>query len=423
MKYQKKEGKGYSLYLIKNKEFHTINIRICFTEKVDKRKVTEHNVLTSMMTYATKKYPTREKLLHYCEDLYSLSPDSYAFRYGNLLLTHFDLSSIDSMYLNSHNLYDNLLLLKEIVLNPLVNKDSFNEKYLQIIKENLLHETKAIKEEPRLLANKLMYEAMDKDANYTLTGFCDEQILQGITGQSLYASYQEMINNSQIDIFISGNIRDEKQTMQMVENIFDFHKQEPKQLNAEIYHTVRKSKPSVFQKEMSISQSKLCLGYKVYTKDFNETRYVMSIFNSLLGDDANSLLMQVVREKHNMCYYIGSFVNKLDHLLVINAGINKDNYDMVCHLISECIKKLQEGKFSIKDLNSAKKSYLTDLERNLDNNFYINNYVYGLEVLKSEDMRKRKEKIKEITKEDVMNLAKKVNLDTIFFLKGEINDL
>lgn len=423
MNYHKVECQGYNLYLIKNKEYHTINLRICFTENVTKQKITEHNVLTNMMTYATKKYPTREKLLHYCEDLYSLNPDGYSFRYGNLLLTHFDLSCIDSMYLNNENLEENLLLLKEIILNPLTDNDEFNTKYLEIIKKDLLHETLAIDEEPRLLANKKMYEYMDKEANYTLTGFCDEEILKEVDGKNLYSVYQEMINNSRIDLFVSGNIKDEKKVISMVQKIFSFPKRNLHLEDAETDHKKMKNNYQVFKETKSISQSKLCMGYKIYSPTFDETRYTLSLLNSLFGEDADSLLMKVVREEHNMCYYIGSFVNKLDHLLVINCGINRDNFDKVCVLIKECFQRIQEGKFTLKELSNAKKSYLTDLERNLDNNYYINNYVYGLEVLKSEELKIRKEKIKQIKKEDIIRLAKKIKLDTIFFLEGDSNDL
>ena len=74
MNYQKIKTNEYDIHIINNKKFHTIDCRIYFTENVNKELITYRNALISVLTYATKKYDTKEKLMKRCQDLYSLSP-------------------------------------------------------------------------------------------------------------------------------------------------------------------------------------------------------------------------------------------------------------------------------------------------------------------------------------------------------------
>ena len=126
MNYQKIEEAQYNIHIINNHKFHTADCRIYFTENSSKELVTYRNALVGVLTYATKNYDTKEKLIKKCQDLYSLVPIASSTRNGNLLTTRFSLSTINSSYIKENNLIDNVLLLKEIILNPLVIDKAFN---------------------------------------------------------------------------------------------------------------------------------------------------------------------------------------------------------------------------------------------------------------------------------------------------------
>jgi len=46
----------------------------------------------------------------------------------------------------------------------------------------------------------------------------------------------------------------------------------------------------------------------------------------------------------------------------------------------------------------------------------------GIEYLGSDDIKTRIERMNKVTKEDVMKLATKIHLDTIYLLEGELNE-
>lgn len=419
MNYQKIEGTEYTIHIINNKKFHTTDCRVYFTENVTKELITYRNALISVLTYATKNYNTKEKLIKRCQDLYSLVPVASSNRNGNLLTTKFSLSTVNSSYIEKNNLLENILLLKEIILNPLVENDAFSSKYFDITKRELESETKTIIEEPRLYANLELLKLINEDSNI-MSGYSDLDILDKMDEKSLYQSYFEMLHHSKIDIFISGNISNSKEIIKVIKDNFIFNNNDYDLKEAMIVHNNKLTNP-VFKDEIkNYQQSKLSMGYKMYNLTDFENRYVSFVFNDLLGGGANSLLMRYVREEKSLCYYINSFSNRMDNILIINSGINKENENVVINMIHEVINDIMNGKFSLKDLNEAKMEILYALSNVYESNRNIIEYYYGINIFKSDDINTKIKMIKKVSKEDIIAFAKKINLEGVFFLKGDL---
>ena len=395
MKYQKIKGNGCNIHIINNNKFHTIDCRIYFTENVSKELVTYRNALTSVLTYATKNYDTKEKLIKRCQDLYSLVPVSSSVRNGNIITTKFSLSTVTSSYIKGNNLIDNILLLKEIIFNPLVDNNSFSKKFFDIIKRELETETKTIIEEPRLYANMKLLDLIGD--NKIFSSYSDLDILSKMDEKSLYQSYLKMINNSRVDIFISGNIKKIKEIVKVIKDNFVFKNNDIKLSSPVIIHD-NKNKIVTKEEIKDYQQSKLSMGYKLYNLTTFENHYVSFVFNVLLGGGANSLLMRLIREENSLCYYINSYINRMDNLVLINSGINKDNKKLVLDMIDTVIKRIMDGNFTLKDLNEAKMEILIGLSTVYESNRSIIEYYYGLNTFNKDDVKTKIKMIKKVSK-------------------------
>ena len=53
------------------------------------------------------------------------------------------------------------------------------------------------------------------------------------------------------------------------------------------------------------------------------------------------------------------------------------------------------------------------------NNGYIE-YFFGREVFNSDELKTRIKIIRKVTKKDLMELAKKMRIDTVFYLEGNL---
>jgi predicted Zn-dependent peptidase len=416
MNYQKIKGHGCNIHIINNKKFHTIDCRIYFTENVNKELITYRNALISVLTYATKNYPTKEKLIKKCQDLYSLVPVSSSNRCGNFLTTKFSLSTVNSRYIKENNLIENILLLKEIILNPLIEDNAFSKKYFNITKRELIAETKTISEEPRLYANLELIKLIGE--NKVLSGYSDLDILDKMDEKKLYQSYLKMLSSSKIDIFISGNIKDTKEIIKVIRDNFIFDNNY--RLNDPIIIPNRKNKPIIKEETKNYQQSKLSMGFRLYDLTDFEARYALVIFNTIFGSGPNSLLMRLIREENSLCYYVNSYSNRMDNLVLVNSGIDKDNYKLVVDMVGKVIKNIIDGKFTNKDILEAKMEILISLSTIYDSNKSIIEYYYGMDTFDAKDINTKIEMIKKVSKEDIINCAKKVNLEGVFFLKGDL---
>jgi predicted Zn-dependent peptidase len=176
------------------------------------------------------------------------------------------------------------------------------------------------------------------------------------------------------------------------------------------------------QEESSFKQTKLIMGSSIKSLTDDEKKYAAIIYNVILGNSPNSKLFKSVRETKSYAYTISSSINRLDGLFIINAGISLENYEDTKKEIYKQLDYMKEGNFTEKDLKSAKELALSILKEVDDNPISIidhyNNYLYyGADTLKD-----AYQKVKNITKEDVIKVAKKIEIDTIYLLKEDENE-
>ncbi|MGN1352928.1 MAG: insulinase family protein, partial [Bacilli bacterium] len=146
------------------------------------------------------------------------------------------------------------------------------------------------------------------------------------------------------------------------------------------------------------------------------------LYNMILGGGFNSKFMQIIREKNSLAYYINSSVLKADNILLIQSGISKENFKKVVSNIKKIMKNITKGDITEEELETVRTEYLSLLEEVNDNiDSILENYI-ATNLLNLDDFSVRKEKIKEVTVQDIINVSKKVHIDTIYLLEDGGNN-
>lgn len=415
-----KDKKTYKLHFIKTDKFKNVQIRVSFRNKIKKEEITIRNFLVSMLTFSTKKYKTKRELMLKSQDLYGVDISSKNTRLGNYMVSTFTLSTLEEKYTEKGNLDKCVQLLAEILFNPNVEKLKFDKESFSIIKENIETEIKSFKENTSAYSITRMFENMDIDApfSYRMVGYYDD--FKKITEENLYTYYKEFMRNNIIDIYVIGNFDTLEMENLISENFKFYH------LNKEINPYLEKSKmPKKVNKIVEaddLSQSKLAIGCRYEDMDDFDLKYTLTLYNLILGVSTDSKLFTIVREKHSLAYYIYSRISKLDSILLIASGIESINFEKTLKLVKEQMDAMKKGEFSEEDMNKAVTFFIAALEQLEDNQYEIlENYV-SMQLLGIDDINTRKEKIKEVSKEDIKRIAKKVKIDTVYLLKGEKNN-
>lgn len=422
MKYEFIDLKFAKLHLINTKKFRSINIKIILKDKLKKEDITKRNFLIDYLLYSTKKYKTRQKLALKSQELYSLYLDGYNTRLGSFLITNFNLSILNPKYTEENMLEESIEFLREVIFNPNVTNGKFSKKCFEIIKNGILNDIKTIKENSRRYAIIRMLENMGKGYPYSYHGYGYLEDLEQINEVNLYEYYQELIYKNDVDIYVIGDFNNQKM-INIIKEKLNFKTLKKKKDNIYIYHDKVNKKPNIVIEQDKFNQSKLSIGCKLINLTDFERKYVINIYNMLLGGSFNSKLMQIIREKHSLAYYIDSNICKADNLLFIQSGISKENFPKVVDNIKKILKSFSKGMITSNELENVKMEYLSLLEESFDDiSNIMENYIVS-DLLDLDDFETRKKEIKKVTKEDIIKISKKIYVDTIYLLEatGEQN--
>ena len=108
----------------------------------------------------------------------------------------------------------------------------------------------------------------------------------------------------------------------------------------------------------------------------------------------------------------------MDNLLFIRGGIDSENEQKAVKLIKEQLEAMTKGDFTEEAIAKAKQIYLTAIEEMEDSmGQIINNYVM-MDLTDADDIETKKEMMQKVTKQDIVDVSKKVKIDTIYMLEG-----
>lgn len=417
MKYKKIEVGPYNLHVVTTDRFKINRIVINFKRLARKEEITMRNLLNDVLLSSTKEYSTQRLLNMKTEELYGVPYGGNTYLSGNYSMMGFSMEFLNDKYTPEPIFEDCIDFLMNILFNPNVKDGKFDERNFNICKNNLENSIKSFSDNPRRYSLRRMQELLGKDSliSYHGDGYIED--LEKISPKRLYEYYKDVIRKDWVDIFVIGDVNVDE-VKRIITSKMKINTLKKKSGSHFIIHKdYRKRSQSLIEKK-DINQSKLCIGLKLKNITPFETNYVSSIYSFILGGSADSLLFKSVREKHSMCYYISSSIYKVSNLLVIDSGINANNYKKVVKLVKKELKNLALGKFDEKYIENGKAMYLNAYKDICDTpadllNIYISNEYLGSDLL---DVKEKE--ILKVDKKSVVEFANKVYLDTIYLLEG-----
>ena len=416
MEYVKKDLGSYNLHVIKTNKFKTIMVRVVFQRPIKKEEITIRNVLSDMFLQSSKKYKSKRELSIKAQDLYAADITTGNSRLGNYMVTNFYLSLLNDKYTEEGNFEAGLEFLSEIIFNPDVKNNKFNSKQLDVVKSNCRSALNSIKEDASNYSVIRLFEELDNStSSYRMNGYLED--LDNIDVDSLYTYYESMIKSDLVDIFVIGDV-DEEDMVSLFRKYFKIKTLKKRKTNYLLDDVSCRKKKKVSYEDSDNNQSNLAIACRVHGLSDYERNYPLTLFNIIFGGGCDSKLFKEVREEHSLCYSVYSVPNKLDHLLIIKAGIDRYNFDKTIEIIEKDLNDMKKGKFNENDINTAKEYYETAIEATEESQHrLIDNYMM-MEFIGTDTLDVKREMMSKVTKKEIVKVAKKVNIDTIFLLEG-----
>ncbi|MBQ4111128.1 MAG: insulinase family protein [Clostridia bacterium] len=414
-----KISSGVNLYTLNINKFKTFTVSMYIHRKLNESEASLNALLPFVMKRGSKKYPDTVAVSETLESLYGGFFDCFIRKKGENQIIAFNFEFVAPQYIPNDSDYVNGVFgfINDMLFNPLTNGNSFNEEYVEREKQNLKDYIEGIINDKKEYANKRCIEELCEGEAYAVYEYGSVENLDKINAKNLYEHYVEIMKTSVIDVFVIGDIDSSPLKNALADSI---KRDDVK----EGYHIAKIKAPcdkvKVVTDKMEVNQGKLAMGFTTETAFDDEDSYALTMFNSVYGSGAHSKLFNNVREKLSLCYYAYSRLDKHKGIMLVNSGVEFENFEKAYNEILaqlECVKK---GEISDMEITAAKK-YLVNMLRSLnDSAFSIEDfYLSGVITGNITTIEEYIENIEKVTKEQIVEVAKKVKLNTVYYLTGK----
>ena len=409
-------GKNVNLTLIPESKFKTNLVSVFISRRLNREEVTKNALLPAVLKSGCSKYKTISQLTDREEELYGAYLSAGISKRGENQILGFSILSVNEKYLDEKILGQSIELLNEVINNPLVVDGGFNEEYLKIEKEIRKDIIIGIINDKANYAMNRATEIMFEGEPYSISGRGYVEDLDSINGVNLYEHYKKVLKTSPIEIIVEGEF-DEDEVVDLIKQKFTFERGEiidiPK---SEYYKEVEEVKQ--IHETMDIAQGKLVMGYRCNVDYLDKQKYYSLLLGSkILGGGADSKLFINVREKESLCYTIYSTIQKNKSTMLICSGIEAENYDKTVSLVKQQLQKVKDGDITETEISNAKIGFIDSLNSLNDEIGRVSDFYFSQYIAKdNSSIEEIKDIINNVTKEDIIEAVKDVELDTIYFL-------
>lgn len=419
MKYQKFEMDTYNIYTIKTNKFKNCHMEITFYDNAKKEELALRNFLVDMLCHSSKKYAKRKDIVIKLEELYQSYFYGVSSKVGNMVMSSFIFDFLNPEYVNDEKFLQNALKLPfEIIENPNVTNNSFDERTFKIIKKRILADIDSLKENPSNYAFRRALINMDKDSITASSVLGTKEEVETITPESLFSYYEKFYKNSLCNIYIVGDL-DMEEVVKIIDKNFHNNCLKNHRVEAFVENKTRK-KELIVKEEGNFSQSNLVLGFNLEKLTKEEMFTTLYFFDEVLcSGGLKSKIYNFLREENQLCYSVSSINAKYDNMYYVYVGLDSKNVPLAIKLIKKCVKDMASGKITEEEMDMAKRQLETSLDVVMDNqNSLVNNYTFHT-IVGTPLFEDLKESYKKISSKDLKSLGKKIKLNFVYELQSK----
>lgn len=414
-----------NLHLINNNKFKGIYLSFNYTLDIPKEDISKFSVLTSILSKSSKEYENQTEIEKHLFKLYGSGFDSSVQKLGDLYNIEFSMEFINKKYLENSKdmLIPCLEFLNEIIYNPIFKDANLDNALFEREKESIMYKVKARKDDKMQYAISQTENLMSSDTLFGGYLYGDEEKLENLTTNDIVDAYNTLINKACVNIVISGNLDGYDDIENQIKSVFSNNINENINCkNLEINKGFSNNSYEEKQEKQDINQAIINFGLKIKDSTIDDF-YKLMLYNTILGGTASSKLFQNFREKESLAYTVRSRYYRFKNIILIFAGIDKENYEKAKVVINREIDAMKNN-ITEEEFNSSKESLLSDINQWNDSKISIAKMVFSnLLCFKNnitvDEMYK---KVSEVFLKDINEVANRVYVEKVYLLGGNSNE-
>jgi predicted Zn-dependent peptidase len=412
---------GVTLYIRKSEQFKTINFSVKWKSALDEKKSALRAVLANVLEESNGRYRSQTEFRNALDELYGTVLYTDAGKRGETHIVSLSAECVNDEYLSEGGVLEDVLsLIKTVIFDPNVIDGKFDETVVNREKRSVKERIRSLYDDKTRFAQMRMLELIRPDSAASAPSYGTEEEVDALTSADLFAAYESMLNEDEIDIYIVGDI-DEDDMTEKIRSLLTFNSRKVHERQSATQHTVTHvTDVRHVREKQDMKQGKLHLGFSTPVTFRHPDYAKMQMTNGVFGGFAHSKLFINVREKESMAYYASSSYSSHYGLLYVMAGIDAELEEKAVNLIKAQLVALQQGEITDLEMeqtkallaNGIKSAFdsargqieVFDQYKELDENFTADTIITGWES---------------VTKDDVKNMASEITLEIVYLLSGK----
>lgn len=409
---------GVTLHALKSDKFKTACFSINFLRPHDRENAAMDALLPSVLLRGTEKYPDIRSISSRLDELYGASLGTLVRRKGEVKLTGFYADFIEDAFLPAGETVFSPIVdfVQEVLYRPYLEKGCFCPRFVEGEKQNLMNAIASSLNNKRGYATKRLLEQMCEGETYAVPRLGYLEDVQAITPQALWVHYLDVIRTSRVELFYGGRLEAETVAAAFAPLFRQGRDYMERKLETTVPYEVKEVRS--FSEAMDVNQGKLVMGLRTGTTADSEDYPALLLLNAVFGSGTTSKLFVNVREKLSLCYYASSSIDKYKGLMLISSGVAFENFETAKSAILAELDACRRGEISEEELESARRQILSSLRAIEDAPVQLDEYYCGNAILPCPNPRQMAELVQKLGIDDLSRMAKKLWLDSIYFLKG-----
>ena len=413
---------GVFLSHLRSDKFKTACMSVTLLTQLRRETAAMNAVIPFVLRRGTTRYRDMEQLSRRMDELYGAAVEPVVRRIGEIQCIGFYGSFPEPDYLPGGEalLGDTCALMAQLLLDPVTRGGLLLPQYVDSEREKLLDIIRSRMNDKRSYALTRCIEEMCCYEDFAVSRFGSESEAENIHYKKLTRHYRELIQTCPVEIFYCGKTGFKTVSAAMREAFSAMPRGEiDYDIGTDVRMNAVEDHVRFVEEEMDVTQGKLVLGFRLGECMEEPDIPALYVFNAVYGSGATSKLFMNVREKLSLCYYASSAVYLHKGIMLVSSGIEFDKLDAARDEILAQLDSVRRGEITDDELRSAKKTVASDMRAEQDSigeleGFYLSQAIDGLDY-GPEELAALAE---DVTKDDVQAIAKSIECDLIYFLKG-----
>jgi len=415
---------GVRLTAVHTTKFKSSYFGVTLLTALDRETAGENALLCSVLRRGTGAHPDMQSIAAALDELYGGAIEVQIVKKGETQCVGFAASFLDDAFtLNGESVLEPAAqLLGELLLQPHTVDGVFAAEYVESERANLIDRIRAQRNDKRQYSMYRLGQEMCRDEAFGVDKLGEETRVGTITPDSLWTRYQTLLSTAGVELYYCGSA-DVERVEKALRAAFAALPVSDLRYKPECRVCAHPAQgtPKIVEESLDVTQGKLAIGLRTGGISVRDEEFpALLLMNAVFGGTSMSKLFMNVREKLSLCYFASSGLERIKGLMLVSSGIEFEKYQQAKDEILAQLEACRRGEITGDEMEGARRIVITALRTTLDSQSRMADFWLGQAVAgQEEEPEELAGRIETVTVEQVSRAAQKLELDTIYFLKGK----